>query len=108
MDSNSHVWVAELFGNEILHYAPNPGNPSVHILVGIVTGLAGCTGVAIDSNGKVWASEINSSATRGAARINPTAGPIGVGGIPVGAIDLTVGLGAGGSPYNYSDMTGYI
>ena len=107
VDGNSHVWVAELFGDEVLHYAPDPGNPSVHILVGIVSGFAGTTGLSVDSNGKIWASENSSSATRGAARIDPTAGPLGAGGIPIGAIDLTVGLGAGGNPYNYSDMTGF-
>jgi hypothetical protein len=41
-------------------------------------------------------------------RIDPDAGPIGGGGFPVGAVDLTVGLGAGASPYNYSDMTGSV
>jgi hypothetical protein len=39
-------------------------------------------------------------------RIDPTAGPIGGGGVPIGAVDLTVALGAGAGPYNYSDMTG--
>lgn len=108
VDANSHVWVAEIFGSRVAHYAPDPANPSQHILVGVVTGFAGTTGVAVDANGKIWASEIQASPTRGAARINPLAGPVGAAGIPVGAIDLTVGLGFGTSPYNYSDMTGFV
>jgi streptogramin lyase len=108
VDANSHVWVAELFGDEVIHYAPNPPGP--HSLVGFVTGLAGTTGVAVDTNGKIWASENSSSgpgAGRGAARIDPT------GGGGVGSIDLTVGLDYAGQtasagPYNYSDMTGFV
>ena len=108
VDSNGHVWVAELFGDEVMHYAPDPLVPSAYILVGHVGGFAGTTGVAVDANGKVWASEQASDATRGAARIDPALGAIGAGGYPIGAIDMTVGLGAGGTPYNYSDMTGFV
>jgi streptogramin lyase len=112
VDGNSHVWVAEIFGGRIAHYAPDPNIPGTHFFVGNVTGLAGTTGVAVDSNGMIWASEINSSSTRGAARIDPTAGPIGNGGLPIGAISCTVGLNAVGQPnagpYNYSDMTGFV
>lgn len=108
VDSNSHVWVAELFGSRVLHYAPDPLDPTNHLFVGVVSGFTGTTGVAIDANGKVWASEMNSSATRGAARIDPAAGPIGGGGFPMGTIDMTVGLGADAGPYNYSDMTGFV
>lgn len=112
VDGNSHVWVAEIFGSQVGHWAPDPLNPGQHVYVGAVIGLAGVTGVAVDANGKIWASEINSSGTRGAARIDPLAGPIGAGGYPVGAIDLTVGLDLPNlppaSPYNYSDMTGFV
>lgn len=110
VDANGHVWVAELFGSRVMHWAPDPGSPFVlpHVFVGLVPGFVGTTGVAVDSNGKIWASENSSSATRGAARIDPSLGPIGGGGYTVGAIDLTVGLGAGGGPYNYSDMTGFV
>jgi hypothetical protein len=108
VDGNSHVWVAQIFGGLVAHYAPNPAIPGTHLLVGVVSGFAGTTGVAVDANGKIWASETGSSATRGAARIDPNAGPVGAGGYNVGAIDMTVGLGPGGSPYNYSDMTGFV
>ena len=108
VDGNSHVWVAQIFGSQVAHYAPDPSNPGQHLLVGVVTGLAGTTGVAVDANGKIWASEINASNTRGAARIDPNAGPVGNGGYTVGAIDLNVGVGFNTGPYNYSDMTGFI
>ncbi|MGB0383679.1 MAG: LamG-like jellyroll fold domain-containing protein [Ardenticatenaceae bacterium] len=108
VDANSHVWVAEASGNEVAHYAPDTSNPGTHLLVGTVTGFASTTGLALDGNGKIWASERNSSATRGAARIDPNAGPIGTGGYDIGQIDLTVGLGSGANPYNYSDMTGIV
>ncbi len=110
VDQNSHVWVAEIFGSRVAHYAPDPGVPGTHLLVGTVTGFAGTTGVAVDANGFIWASEINSSLTRGVAKIDPNGGPIGAGGYTVGAIALTIGLEDGvlppARPYNYSDMTG--
>ncbi|MFC6092644.1 choice-of-anchor P family protein [Saccharothrix lopnurensis] len=68
-------------------------------------GNARSQGVAVDTNGKVWVANINSN---NAQRIDPDAGPIGGGGFPVGAVDLTVDLGAGAGPYNYSDMTGSV
>jgi hypothetical protein len=109
VDGNSHVWVAELFGSRVWHLGPTPGP---HVPVGTVTGFQQTTGVAVDANGKIWASEQSSSTTRGAARIDPTGGPVGGGGYNVGAIDLTVGLDApsltAARPYNYSDMTGFL
>jgi hypothetical protein len=105
VDGNSHVWAAEGFGDEVAHFAPDPLNPGQHIFVGTVTGFGGTTGVAVDANGKIWASEYF---TNGASRIDPNAGPLGGGGFPVGAIDMTVPLGSDAWPYNYSDMTGFV
>jgi len=68
-------------------------------------GGSGPTGVAVDANGKVWVANINSN---NAMRIDPNGGPIGGGGFNVGAVDLTVDLGPGAGPYNYSDMTGFV
>lgn len=68
------------------------------------------TGVAVDLNGKIWASALSGKAFR----INPDAGPVMLGndlntnGFPVGAVDLTVDLGASAGPYNYSDFTGFV
>jgi len=58
------------------------------------------TGVAVDAEGKVWVTNFNSD---NAMRIDPTGG-----GDLLGAVDLTVNLGAGAGPYNYSDMTGIV
>ncbi len=109
---NGHVWVAELFGDQVAHFAPDPADPGAHFLVGVVAGFEGATGVAVDANGKVWVSEITSSDTRGAARIDPDGGAAGGGGYRVGAIDLTVGLDSPelppAEPYNYSNMAGLV
>lgn len=100
VDANDHVWVA--------HSLLGPKNTVGHVLndgtfVGnVVVGL-GPTGVAVDAQGKIWSANYNSST---ASRIDPALGPIGGGGVTVGDVDLTVDLGAGGFPYNYSDMTG--
>jgi len=103
VDSDGNVWVAHsLFGATTVGHLRTDGT-----YVGNVTlpGGNGPTGVAVDSNGKVWVANINSN---NAQRIDPNAGPIGGGGFPVGAVDLTVDLGAGAGPYNYSDMTGSV
>jgi len=104
VDGNSHVWVAEIFGDEVWHLAPDPNNPGTHYAVGIVSGFVGSTGVAVDANGKIWVAEIGDRA----ARIDPSTGPVDANGNHVGAIDMTVGLGPGAGPYNYSDMTGFV
>ena len=109
VDRNGDVWVSSsLFcgsGCTIGHLR-NDGT-----FVGNVatpTG-AGSTGLSVDAAGKVWAANLNSNS---ATRIDPTQGAIGGGGVPIGAVDLTVTFpaGPGGrpapSPYNYSDMTG--
>jgi hypothetical protein len=65
----------------------------------------GPTGVAVDGNGKIWVTNYNTS---NVMRIDPNAGAVGGGGYRIGAVDLTVNLGAGAGPYNYSDMTGFV
>jgi hypothetical protein len=61
----------------------------------------GPTGVAIDSNGKVWVSCYASSK---AMRIDPSLAN------GLGAVDLVVDLGTNppAGPYNYSDKTGFV
>lgn len=103
VDASGNVWVAHaLFGATTVGHLKTNG-----LYVGNVTlpGGSGPTGVAVDANGKVWVTNISSN---NAMRIDPNAGPIGGGGFPVGAVDLTVNLGAGAGPYNYSDMTGFV
>jgi streptogramin lyase len=66
---------------------------------------AGPIGIAVDAFGKVWTAAINGNT---AQRIDPNAGALGANGEPIGAVDLTVDLGAGAGPYTYSDMTGFV
>ena len=91
---DNHVWVANS-GVGTVTRLDNDGN----ILAVIATGNQP-TGVAVDAVGKVWVTNLGSDNT---VRIDPTAGPDGL-----GAVDLTVDLGEGASPYNYSDMTGAV
>jgi streptogramin lyase len=55
-------------------------------------------GLAVDQNGKVWVACNVSNTVK---RIDPNAGSDGK-----GEVDLTVSLGIGARPYDYSDMTG--
>lgn len=105
VDRDGNVWVAHSIlggGQTTVGHLRTDGT-----FVGNVTlpGGAGPTGVAVDTNGKIWVANLN---TNNAMRIDPDAGPVGGGGFPVGAVDLTVDLGAGAAPYNYSDMTGSV
>ena len=104
VDQNDDVWVAHsLFGGKnTVGHIKNDG-----VYVGNVTLDGGVearpTGVAVDGNGKVWATGFNSGK---AYRIDPSAGPIGADAVtPIGAVDFTT-VHLGGSLYNYSDMTG--
>jgi hypothetical protein len=104
VDRDSNVWVA--------HSINGPATTVGHLRTdGTYVGNvplpngSGPTGVAVDTNGKIWVTNLNTS---NVMRIDPNAGPVGGGGFPVGAVDLTVDLGAGALPYNYSDMTGSV
>jgi hypothetical protein len=91
---DNHVWVANSDVNTVTRL-DNDGN----VIKVIDTGEMP-TGVAVDAAGKVWATNLGSDNT---LRIDPHAGSDGL-----GAVDLTVDLGPGASPYNYSDMTGAV
>lgn len=102
VDGKGNVWVA--------HSIIGPSTTVGHLLtdgtfIGVVPVDTGPTGVAIDANGKVWVANYYSGT---ANRIDPMAGPLGPGGVPVGAVDMTVNLGPDAYPYNYSDMTGFV
>jgi DNA-binding beta-propeller fold protein YncE len=88
------VWIAHTSSNTVTRLASD-GTILQTIPVG-----SGPTGVSVDSNGKVWVTNLNSS---NVMRIDPDgAGP------GMAAVDLTVDLGPGANPYNYSDMTGSL
>lgn len=91
---DNHVWVACSHSNLVDRFA-NDGTLLKQIGVG-----AHPTGVAVDRAGKVWVTNYNEHTVM---RIDPAGGTDGL-----GAVDLTVPLGAGAYPYNYSDMTGVI
>jgi hypothetical protein len=114
VDNNHNVWIAHSKGDP--YYDRDPSRTVGHLRtdgtwvgnVQLSIGLndtPGPTGVAVDSNGKIWVSNWSSNT---AMRIDPNSGPIGKDGYRIGAADLTVDLGQGASPYNYSDMTGFV
>ncbi len=107
VDANGSVWVAHaLFGATTVGHLRTDGTfvGNVQLSFGGTNGNSP-TGVAVDANGKVWVTCYN---THQAMRIDPTAGALGGGGFPIGAVDLIVDLGPSAFPYNYSDMTGFV
>ncbi|MBI4091093.1 MAG: hypothetical protein HY422_03640, partial [Candidatus Komeilibacteria bacterium] len=99
VDGNDHVWVAHsLLGGSSVGHLLNDGTFIGNVPVG-----SGPTGVSVDANGKVWATNYYSKTV---SRIDPTAGALGADLVtPIGAVDFT-SVDLGGNPYNYSDMTG--
>lgn len=122
VDGSGNVWVAHSAVGPLTG-TPNfpgivPANTVGHLktngaFVGNVTLVdpinpaivgTGPTGVAVDSNGKIWVTNLY---TDNVMRINPNNGNFGPDAVTrIGAVDLTVNLGANAGPYNYSDMTG--
>ena len=97
---DNNVWIANSHGYDSQEIGEvcrldNDGNFLKYIQVGKCP-----TGVAVDANGFVWVSNQNSS---NVMRIDPNGGEDNL-----GTVDLTVDLGDGARPYNYSDMTGII
>ncbi len=92
------MWVAHSHYERTVGRLKNDGT-----FVGNVDVGRGPTGVAVDANGKIWATNFHDGTV---ARIDPTLGPIGEDGVtPVGKVDFTTRY-LGGELYNYSDMTG--
>ncbi len=86
------LWIGNSGSNTVTRLDKD-GNWKANIVV-----ESGPMGISVDSKGKVWATNYNSNSV---SRIDPNAGTFG-------AVDLTIELGAGASPYNYSDMTGTV
>lgn len=87
--ADGNVWIGNSGSNTVTRL-DNDGNFIANIVC-----ESGPMGIAVDSNGKVWATNYNSNSV---SRIDPA----------TNLVDLTVELGAGASPYNYSDMTGTV
>jgi hypothetical protein len=87
--SDNDIWVANSGANTVSRLDNNG------VLLATIAAGTEPTGVAVDANGKVWVTNLGSN---NAMRIDPL----------TNAVDLTVGLGAGAAPYNYSDMTGNV
>jgi hypothetical protein len=104
VDAVGNVWVAHslLGGITTVGHLRTDGTYVGNVDLGVGVGP---TGVAIDANGMVWVTNYFSNNVQ---RIDPNAGPIGGGGYAIGAVDLTVDIGEGAGPYNYSDMTGFV
>jgi len=92
--ADNNVWIANS-GSASVTRMDNNGTIRKIIPVGNTP-----TGLAVDANGKVWVTNYGS---HNAMRIDPAGGGDGL-----GAVDYTLALGAGASPYNYSDMTGIV
>jgi len=85
--ADNNVWVANSGGSDVSRL-DNNGVFITAIPVGVTP-----TGLAVDAAGKVWVTNLSSD---NVMRIDPA----------TNLVDLTVSLGAGAGPYNYSDMTG--
>jgi YVTN family beta-propeller protein len=87
LTNDGNAWIANSYSNTVTRLDTN-GVVLATINVGNHP-----TGVAVDRAGKVWVTDYYSS---DAMRIDPL----------INSVDLTVPLGDGANPYNYSDMTG--
>lgn len=98
---DNHIWVANSEGDSVSRL-DNNGNLCEVIAVGDEP-----TGVAVDANGRVWVTNLNSGTV---SRIVPGADPPSPCGVGTGpsSVDMTISLGQSSKPYNYSDMTGMV
>ncbi len=87
--ADGNIWVANSAGSAVSRLDPH-GKLVAVIAVGKTP-----TGMAVDQAGKVWTTNMHSDS---ASRIDPA----------TNRVDLTVDLGPGAQPYNYSDMTGLV
>jgi hypothetical protein len=85
--TDNDIWVANSYGNNVSRLS-DTGTIEAIITVGNMP-----TGLSVDAAGKVWVTNYNS---HNVMRIDPA----------TNLVDLTVDLGSGAYPYNYSDMTG--
>lgn len=105
VDSSGNVWVAHSLLGQVSTVGRTTtagvhvGNVNLNANPSSAPGT-GPTGVAVDANGKVWATNYY---TNNVMRIDPADVSSG----PAGSVDLVVDIGVGAGPYNYSDMGGH-
>ncbi|MBL8861915.1 MAG: hypothetical protein JNK02_07870 [Planctomycetes bacterium] len=92
---DGHAWIDGSLGRTVTRLDPN-GNLVKVIDLG-PDGLSP-RGMSVDSRGRVWTTCTISNVAK---RIDPAGGADGL-----GAVDLTVPLGRGASPFNFGEMTG--
>lgn len=95
ISNDGHAWVDGSLGRTLTRLDAN-GNLVKVIDLG-PDGLSP-RGTAVDVNGKIW---VACTLSHTAKRIDPNGGGDGL-----GAVDLTVPLGRGASPFNFGEMTG--
>lgn len=94
--ADNNVWVGNSAGNDVSRLDNNGNLLKVIPLPGGISPR----GVSIDADGKVWVANFGSN---NGMRIDPNGGLDGL-----GAVDLTVNLGANAGPENYRDFTGDV
>lgn len=118
IDLDQNVWVAHqrVFGSTVGRIRNDSWGWAGNVdLGGTETQPTGPTGLGMDGNARLWVANFNAN---NLMRIDPNSGPIGQGGFPIGAVDLTVDLGDGtthspphdlpAAPDHYGDMSGYL
>jgi streptogramin lyase len=94
---DNNMWVGNSAGNDVARLA---NNGTIRKVISLGGNGISPRGVSVDGNGKVWVANFGSN---NAMRIDPNGGVDAL-----GSVDLTVDLGAGASPENYSDFTGSV
>lgn len=95
--ADDNVWVGSSAGNDISRLT-NDG--VIRKVLNLGANGNSPRGVSVDGAGKVWVTNFGSN---NAMRIDPAGGSDGL-----GAVDLTVDLGANATPYDYGDFTGRV
>ncbi len=113
IDGDSNIWIGGSGGTIAHMNTQGAWVGSVPMLISTSAGGSITAtrpyGVAMDSFGFVWAVCENSG-NGYAVRIDPNLNPDNnlMHDPPIGRVVEAVNLGAGSSPYNYSDMTGFV
>lgn len=95
--ADDNAWVANSGGADVSRL---DNNGVLRKVLNLAPAGVSPRGVSVDAAGKVWVTNFS---TDNAMRINPNGGADGL-----GAVDLTVPLGANAAPDDYGDFTGQV